>query len=95
MKKILGIASLLFVVCIVTAVLAQQSDGSNTFLTAYNLENLAQRLGMFGILSIAAPQTPPTYRVPSYCPLSFSPKPISYPIPTGEILSPALLITSR
>lgn len=54
MKKILGIASLLFVVCIVTAVLAQQSDGSNTFLTAYNLENLAQRLGMFGILSIAA-----------------------------------------
>jgi ribose transport system permease protein len=54
MKKILGIAGLLLAVFVTTALLAQQADGSNTFLTAYNLENLAQRIGMFGILSIAA-----------------------------------------
>jgi ribose transport system permease protein len=54
MKKILGIAGLLLAVFVVTALLAQQPGGGNTFLTAYNLENLAQRIGMFGILSIAA-----------------------------------------
>lgn len=54
MKKVLGIAGLLLAVFVTTALLAQQADGSNTFLTAYNLENLAQRIGMFGILSIAA-----------------------------------------
>jgi ribose transport system permease protein len=54
MKKVLGIAGLLLAVFVTTALLAQQADGSNTFLSAYNLENLAQRVGMFGILSIAA-----------------------------------------
>jgi len=54
MKKILGIAGLLFAVFAATAALAQQADGSNTFLSAYNLENLLQRVGMYGVLSIAA-----------------------------------------
>jgi ribose transport system permease protein len=54
MKKILGIAGLLLAVFLATSVLAQQPDGSNTFLTAYNLENLLQRVGMYGVLSIAA-----------------------------------------
>ncbi|MEQ1633067.1 MAG: ABC transporter permease, partial [Planctomycetota bacterium] len=54
MKKILGIAGLLTAVFVVTSLLAQQADGSNTFLTAYNLENLLQRIGMYGVLSIAA-----------------------------------------
>ena len=54
MKKILGIAGLLLAVFVATSVLAQQPDGSNTFLTAYNLENLLQRVGMYGVLSIAA-----------------------------------------
>ncbi len=54
MKKILGIAGLLFAVFVTTSLLAQQPDGSNTFLTAYNLENLLQRVGMYGVLSIAA-----------------------------------------
>ncbi len=54
MKKILGIAGLLFAVFVATSLLAQQPDGSNTFLTAYNLENLLQRVGMYGVLSIAA-----------------------------------------
>ncbi len=54
MKKILGIAALLFAVFAATAALAQQADGSNTFLSAYNLENLLQRVGMYGVLSIAA-----------------------------------------
>ncbi|MBK8097691.1 MAG: ABC transporter permease [Planctomycetes bacterium] len=54
MKKVFGIAGLLFAVVVFTAVMSGQPDGSNTFLSAYNLENLAQRIGMFGILSVAA-----------------------------------------
>lgn len=54
MKKVLGIAMLLLAVFVATSVLAQQPDGSNTFLSAYNLENLLQRIGMYGVLSIAA-----------------------------------------
>lgn len=54
MKKILGIAGLLLVVCIVTAVLSRQPDGTFTFLSAYNLENLLRRIGMYGVLSVAA-----------------------------------------
>jgi ribose transport system permease protein len=54
MKKLLGITGLLLAVFVVTTLLAQQADGSNSFLTAYNLQNLLQRVGMFGILSIAA-----------------------------------------
>ncbi len=55
MKKILGIALLLLVVGAVATVLSRDPDsGSYTFLSAYNLENLLQRVGMFGVLSIAA-----------------------------------------
>ena len=46
MKKILGISSLLAVVCIVTAL------ASDSFLSGYNLENLIRRTALFGIISI-------------------------------------------
>jgi len=46
MRKILGISALLLVVCVVTAAL------SNSFLSAYNLENLIRRTALFGIISI-------------------------------------------
>lgn len=55
MKKVLGIAALLLVIGIVTALLSKDPEtGNYTFLSAYNLENLLQRIGMFGVLSIAA-----------------------------------------
>lgn len=46
MKKILGISALLAVVCIVTAL------ASESFLSGYNLENLARRTALFGIIGI-------------------------------------------
>lgn len=46
MKKILGILGLLIVVMVITATL------SDSFLSAYNLENLIRRSSLFGILSI-------------------------------------------
>ena len=46
MKKNLGILALLIVVCLVTASL------SDSFLSAYNLENVLRRSSLFGILSI-------------------------------------------
>jgi ribose transport system permease protein len=46
MKKILGIAGLLAVVCIVTAL------ASDSFLSGYNLQNLVRRTALFGIISI-------------------------------------------
>ena len=55
MKKLIGIAALLVVIAAVTAVLSyDETSGSYTFLSAYNLENLLRRVGMFGVLSIAA-----------------------------------------
>ena len=54
MKKVLGIAALLLVVGIVTAFLSRDADGVYTFLGRGNLENVLQRVGMFGILSIGA-----------------------------------------
>ena len=55
MKKQLGIAALLLVVAITAALLSRDPDsGALTFLSAYNLENLLQRIGMFGVLSTAA-----------------------------------------
>jgi ribose transport system permease protein len=54
-KKLLGIAGLLFVIAAVTTVLSHDPDTGNfTFLSAYNLENVLQRIGLFGVLSIAA-----------------------------------------
>ena len=47
MKRILGILSLLMVVLIGTAIAAPDS-----FLSAYNLQNLTGWIGLFGILSI-------------------------------------------
>lgn len=55
MKKVLGIAVLLLVIAVVTTLLSKDPEtGSYTFLSAYNLENLLQRLGLFGVLSLAA-----------------------------------------
>lgn len=55
MKKLIGIAVLLLVIAAVTAVLSyDEASGSYTFLSSYNLENLLRRVGMFGVLSIAA-----------------------------------------
>jgi len=55
MKKLLGIAGLLLVIAVITTLLSYD-EGSDkyTFLSAYNLENLLRRVGMFGVLSIAA-----------------------------------------
>lgn len=54
MKKVLGIAALLLAVVVVTALWSRQPDGSMPFLSGYNLENLLQRIGMFGVLSLGA-----------------------------------------
>lgn len=55
MKKLLGIAALLLVIAVVTTVLSyDEATGNYTFLSSYNLENLLRRLGMFGVLGIAA-----------------------------------------
>lgn len=47
-RKVLGIAALLLVVCVATAL------ASGAFLSGYNLENLARRSALFGIISIGA-----------------------------------------
>lgn len=54
MKKLIGIAALLFAIALVTTLLSRDAAGSYRFLSGYNLENLLQRIGMFGVLSIAA-----------------------------------------
>jgi ribose transport system permease protein len=55
MNKLLGIAGLILVVALVTTWLSYDAvTGNFPFLSAYNLENLLRRLGMFGVLSIAA-----------------------------------------
>ncbi|GDY02059.1 sugar ABC transporter permease [Planctomycetota bacterium] len=55
MKKLIGIASLLLLVVVIASLLSRDPEtGTHTFLTAYNIENLLQRIGMFGVLSIAA-----------------------------------------
>jgi len=46
LRKILGITVLLVVLCVATALL------SDSFLSAYNLENLIRRTALFGIISI-------------------------------------------
>lgn len=50
MKKILGIAAVLLMVAIVTALVTP----SGTFLGGYNLENLLRRSALFGIIGIGA-----------------------------------------
>lgn len=55
MKKVLGIAALLFVVAAMTAWRSYDPEtGEYVFLSAYNLENLLQRIGLFGVLGFAA-----------------------------------------
>ncbi len=55
MKKLIGISVLLLLIAAVTAVLSyDEATDSYTFLSSYNLENLLRRVGMFGVLSIAA-----------------------------------------
>ncbi|MEC8653810.1 MAG: ABC transporter permease [Planctomycetota bacterium] len=55
MKKLIGIAVLLLLIAVVTAALSYDpSSDSYTFLSSYNLENLLRRIGMFGVLSVAA-----------------------------------------
>jgi ribose transport system permease protein len=54
-KKLLGIAVLLVAIAVVTTWLSHDAaTGSYTFLSAYNVENLLRRVGMFGVLGIAA-----------------------------------------
>jgi ribose transport system permease protein len=54
-KKVLGIAGLLLAVSVAATLLSRQPEtGTYTFLTGFNLENLLQRIGMYGVLSIGA-----------------------------------------
>ncbi len=48
MKKLLGIAGLLFVICTITALC------TDAFLTGFNIENLLRRTALFSIISIGA-----------------------------------------
>lgn len=55
MRRTVGIASLVLIVGLATALASYDADaGRYTFLSAYNLENLLQRLGLYGVLSFAA-----------------------------------------
>lgn len=55
MKKLVGIAALLAIVALVaTWASYDASVGRYTFLSAYNLENLLRRVGLFGVLSVGA-----------------------------------------
>jgi ribose transport system permease protein len=55
MKKSLGIGVLLLVVAAFTAWRSHDPEtGRYVFLSAYNLENLLQRIGLFGVLGFAA-----------------------------------------
>lgn len=55
MKKVLGIAVLLLVVAVVTTLGSYDAEAERyTFLSAYNLENLLQRIGLYGVLSFAS-----------------------------------------
>jgi len=54
-KKVLGIAGLLLAVAVATTFLSfDPRSGHYTFLGATNLGNLLQRIGMYGLLSVAA-----------------------------------------
>jgi ribose transport system permease protein len=54
-KKVLGVGMLLLAVALATTFLSVDPEtGSYTFLSAYNLENLLQRVGLYGVLAIAA-----------------------------------------
>ena len=55
MKKLIGISVLLLVISIATTLLSYDPDMETyPFLSAYNLENLLRRVGLFGILSVGA-----------------------------------------
>ncbi len=55
MRRVLGLAALLLLIAVVTALGSYDAEsGRYTFLSAYNLENLLQRLGLYGVLSFAA-----------------------------------------
>lgn len=55
MKKVLGIAVLLLLVAAWTTWRSYDPEsGEYVFLSAYNLENLLQRIGLFGVLGLAA-----------------------------------------
>ncbi|MCR9245387.1 MAG: ABC transporter permease [bacterium] len=54
MKKILGLSLLIFVIALVTSLLTIDDAGRSLFLSGLNLENLATRVGLFGVLSLAA-----------------------------------------
>ncbi len=54
-KKVLGVAVLLVAVATATAAWSfDAATGRYTFLSAFNLENLLQRIGLHGVLAIAA-----------------------------------------
>lgn len=55
MRKNLGIGALLLVVALAATFLSYDpASGSASFLSAFNVENLLQRIGQYGVLSIAA-----------------------------------------
>jgi ribose transport system permease protein len=54
-KKVVGLAALLLLIAAVATLNSRDAEtGSYLFLSAYNLENLLQRIGLFGLLSVAA-----------------------------------------
>lgn len=53
-KKILGLAMLILVIALSATLLSRDAAGNYPFLSGYNLENLLARIGMFGVLSMAA-----------------------------------------
>jgi len=54
MKRLAGIAILLVIAVVTTLGSFDAETQRYTFLSAYNLENLLQRLGLYGVLSFAA-----------------------------------------
>jgi ribose transport system permease protein len=54
MKKLLGITLLLLVVAIATTLLSHDPEAGYLFLSPYNLENLLQRIGLYGLLGLGA-----------------------------------------
>lgn len=54
MKKILGLALLIFAIALTATLMSRDDAGNFAFLSGYNLENVLGRIGRFGVLSIAA-----------------------------------------
>jgi len=53
MRKALGLAALIFVLCLVVTLIEQYRYGTTNFLSLTNWRNLLPRIGLYGILSLA------------------------------------------